>query len=74
MSLFQYFVLLQKDQWVFTANGQHWGPYRSEDEAVGEAIRCARQSGEHAQVLVECANGQFRTEWTAGQDLGEPNG
>jgi Uncharacterized protein conserved in bacteria (DUF2188) len=73
----QYFVVLHEGKWKITFEGQRYGPYRTQEEAIDIAREWARQSaaqGHPSQVLVQGRDGQFRVEWTYGDDPYPPRG
>jgi hypothetical protein len=77
MSRAQYFVVLHEDEWKVKLDGQHYGPYSTQEDAIRAAVDAAHKAGERgydAQVLVQGRNHQFRTEWTYGHDPYPPPG
>jgi hypothetical protein len=77
MARSQYFVVLHEGQWKIKYEGQHYGPYSSQKEAIRHAVDAAHKlggRGQDAQVLVQGQNNQFRTEWTYGNDPYPPRG
>jgi hypothetical protein len=71
MARAQYFVVLHNNEWKVNHDGNHYGPYKSQREAIGAAVDAAHKSGldgHNAQVLIQAANNQFRAEWTYGDD------
>lgn len=77
MARAQYFVVLHESEWKVKFDGKHYGPYRTQADAIRAAVDAAhsigRQGGD-AQVLVQGQNNQFRTEWTYGNDPYPPRG
>ena len=72
-----YYVVLHEGQWKIKYGDQHYGPYSNQNEAIKIATETAHKSGikgYDAQVLVQGANNQFRTEWTYGHDPYPPKG
>ncbi|HEU4357295.1 MAG TPA: DUF2188 domain-containing protein [Xanthobacteraceae bacterium] len=58
-------------------DGKHYGPYRTQADAIRAALDTAHKAGKNghgAQVLVQGQNNQFRTEWTYGNDPYPPPG
>ena len=59
-------------------NNQEAGPYTTQTGAARAAIDAAHAEGKKnpdgAQVLVQRPNGEFRTEWTYGNDPYPPPG
>lgn len=77
MARTQYFVVNHQGQWKISLNGAHHGPYATQGAAIKAAIDAAHDTGRKggdAQVLVQGANNQFRTEWTYGDDPYPPPG
>ncbi|MFN3463348.1 MAG: DUF2188 domain-containing protein [Terricaulis sp.] len=77
MARTQYFVVNHEGQWKISLNGKHHGPYATQRVAIRAAVDAAHETGRKggdAQVLVQGANNQFRTEWTYGNDPYPPPG
>jgi hypothetical protein len=77
MARTQYFVVLHQGEWKISLNGQHYGPYRTQADAIRAAVDAAHSTGSKggdAQVLIQGQNNQFRTEWTYGNDPYSPRG
>lgn len=77
MARIQYVVVHHNGAWKISFNGQHHGPYDNQKAAITVAVNAANESGRQghdAQVLVQGANNQFRTEWTYGHDPYPPKG
>ncbi len=71
----QYMVVLRQGDWSISFNGQQYGPYKSQKEAIRAAITAAQGSGTkgaEAEVLLQGTNNKFTTEWTYGRDLYPP--
>jgi hypothetical protein len=67
----RYLVARQEDGWVIKFNGEEYGPYKSEREALLFAIDAAHKLGEQggeAQVLLADESGDVQPAWTYGQD------
>ena len=67
-----YWVLRQEDVWFISFNGDEYGPYKSEREAMLFAVDAANklgEQGEETQVLVMDENGDAQPAWTFGQDF-----
>ena len=67
----RYLVVRQDDAWHIKFDGEEYGPYASEREAMLFAIDAAHtlgQQGEPTQVLRVDENGDAQPEWTFGQD------
>lgn len=77
MARAQYYVVLHQGEWKINLDGTHYGPYKTQKEAIRAAVDAAQGSGKtglDAQVLVQGQNNQFRTEWTYGNDPYPPPG
>lgn len=77
MARTQYFVTLHEGEWKVRLNGKHYGPYQTQKLAIRAAVDAAHKegaAGRDAQVLIQGANNQFRTEWTYGHDPYPPAG
>lgn len=76
MARAQYYVLSDGGTWKIRHNGKDY-PYRTQSEAIKEAVETANRAGREghdAQVLVQGQSGQWRTEWTYGNDPYPPRG
>jgi len=61
--------------WFIKFDGEEYGPYQTEREAMLFAIDAAHklgESGEEAQVLLMDENGNALATWTHGQDRYPP--
>jgi hypothetical protein len=74
MARAQYFVVLHDSQWKISFQGQHYGPYRTQREAIRVAVDAAYKAKGDAQVLVQGQDNKFRTEWSYGNDPYPPPG
>jgi hypothetical protein len=77
MARAQYIVVLHQGSWKISHNGNHYGPYNTQREAIKSAVEAAHQAGRQghdAQVLVQGTDNKFRTEWTYGNDPYPPPG
>lgn len=74
MSRVRYYVVRHDGQWKISFNGEHYGPYQSQRAAIRTAVDAAHKATGDAQVLVQGADNQFRTEWTYGRDPYPPPG
>jgi hypothetical protein len=66
-----YYVVRQQDIWFIHFDGEEYGPYTSEREALLFAIDAANKLGEQGsatQVLVMDENGDRQPCWTFGHD------
>jgi hypothetical protein len=71
----RYLVMRQEDVWFITFNGEDFGPYRSEREAMLFATDAAHKLGElgqDTQVFRVDENGAAEPVWTYGLDLYPP--
>lgn len=67
----RYLVVRQEDVWFIKFDGDEYGPYQSEREAMLFAIDAANklgEQGENTQVLVLDETGIAQPAWTHGQD------
>jgi hypothetical protein len=67
----RYFVVRQGDVWFIKFDGDEYGPYNTEREALLFAIDAAHKLAEHAeptQVILMDENGEPQPAWTFGQD------
>ena len=71
-----YYVLSAGNQWKIRHNDKDF-PYATQAAAISAAVDAAHSSGKKgfdAQVLIQGADGQWRTEWTYGHDPYPPPG
>ncbi len=71
----RYLVVGQNDMWLIKFEGDEYGPYKSEREALLFAIDAAHklgEQGEDAQVLLIDESGEAQPAWTYGQDAYPP--
>ncbi len=64
-------VVRQEDVWFIKFDGEEYGPYQSEREAMLFAVDAANklgEQGEKTQVLVMGENGRPQPFWTYGHD------
>jgi hypothetical protein len=67
----RYLVVRQEDVWFIKFDGEEFGPYQSEREAMLFAIDAAHKlgkQGDDTQVLQLDENGEARPVWTYGLD------
>lgn len=77
MARLQYVVVLKGGQWKISFQGQDYGPYNTQRDAIRAAVNAAHEAGRRgtdAQVLVQGTDNRFRTEWTYGNDPYPPRG
>jgi hypothetical protein len=71
----RYLVVRQEDVWFIKFDGEDFGPYQSEREAMLFAIDAAQKLGEQGgetQVLRLEEDGEVRPAWTYGLDAYPP--
>ena len=64
-----FYVVHHEGRWRFEVNDEDHGPFCTQTAAIRAAVDAAHSAGEKggaAQVLVQRANTEFRTEWTYG--------
>jgi hypothetical protein len=67
----RYLVQRRQDRWFIAFEGEEFGPYQSEREAMLFAVDAAHQfgeQGEETQVLALDENGDANPVWTYGLD------
>ena len=72
----RYLVVRQEDVWFIKFDGEEFGPYQSEREAMLFAVEAAHklgEQGEDTQVLRLDENGEMNPVWTYGLDAYPPN-
>jgi hypothetical protein len=71
MAHLRYFVLDDQNAWKIDLNGELYGNFRSEQEAVSKAIENAfskSMSGHKAEILIrDKVTGQFKVAWSYGR-------
>lgn len=71
----RYFIVRDQDDWLINYEGEQFGPYKTQNEAMVFAIEAARKLktyGEIAEVCLMGDDGHFRQEWSAGQAADPP--
>ena len=71
----RYLVVRQEDVWFIKFDGEEFGPYNSEREAMLFAVDAAQklgEQGEETQVLRLEEDGEVRPAWTYGLDAYPP--
>ena len=66
----RYLVVRHEDVWLIKFDGEEYGPYKTEREAMLFAIDAAQklgEQGEETQVLLMADNGKALAVWTHGQ-------
>jgi hypothetical protein len=66
-----YWIERQQDVWFIRFDGDDYGPYKSEREALlfaADAAKSLGEQGEDTQVLLVDENGDVQRSWTFGQD------
>ena len=74
MSRAQYYVTLHEGQWKIKYDGKHYGPYKTQKDAIKAAVDAAHKAKGDSQVFVQGADNKFRVEWTYGHDPYPPPG
>ena len=77
MARAQYVVVNKGGQWMIALDGQHYGPYDTQGDAIRAAVDTAHSAGKKgfdSQVLIQGVDNKFRTEWTYGHDPYPPKG
>lgn len=77
MARLRYFIVKHQGEWKIKYDGEHYGPYKTQRDAMQAAINAAHKlgsQGHDSQVLVQNANNEFRAEWTYGHDPYPPRG
>ena len=67
MSRNQYIVVFQDGEWKIEHDGKLSARYRTQEEALLDALNAARRldlQGQHVEVLMQGADFGLRTEWT----------
>jgi hypothetical protein len=67
----RYLVVRQEDIWFIKFDGEEYGPYKTEQEAMLFAIDAANklgEQGEKTQVLQMDENGEVQLVWRYGRD------
>ena len=67
----RYLVVQQEDNWFIKFDGEEYGPYKTEREAMLFAIDAAHklgEQGEETQVLQMDENAEARPVWAYGHD------
>jgi hypothetical protein len=73
----RYLVVRHEDVWLIKFDGEEYGPYKTEREAMLFAIEAAHKlgaQGEDTQVLRLDENAEARPVWTHGEDAYPPRG
>jgi hypothetical protein len=73
----KYYVVLHDGEWKIKYGGKHYGPYRTQNDAINAARDAALKvydKGGTSQVLIQGKDNKFRTEWTYGDDPYPPSG
>jgi hypothetical protein len=66
-----YCIVRQEDDWFIKFQGDQYGPYQTEREAIlfaADAANKLGEQGEETQVLTLDENGDERAVWTYGQN------
>lgn len=76
MSRAQYFILSDQGRWKIRYEGKDY-LYSTQRDAMKAAVDAAHNAGRKgydAQVLIQGQDGQWRAEWTYGNDPYPPRG
>lgn len=73
MARTSYYVTNYQGQWHVKVGDNRYGPYRTQADAIAQA-RAWATANQPSQILVQGADGRFRTEWTYGNDPFPPRG
>jgi Uncharacterized protein conserved in bacteria (DUF2188) len=68
----QYFIIVENNEWKISFNGEHYGPYPNQQQAIEAAIDAAYAMGEigiNAQVLIQDADHKFQSKWLYEKDF-----
>ncbi|MEA2936739.1 MAG: hypothetical protein QOC56_243 [Alphaproteobacteria bacterium] len=74
--LTRYLVVRQEDVWFIKFDGEEYGPYKSEREAMLFAIDAAHklgEQGEETEVLLMDENCEPQSQWVHGHDAYPPS-
>ncbi len=75
MALATYAVVRAGNSWTIKYDKQNYGTYKTQQEAVNNAIKTAHRIGEQgheAQVLVQGIDNRLRVEWVYGKSPDPP--
>jgi Uncharacterized protein conserved in bacteria (DUF2188) len=67
----RYYVVIHEGEWRIRFNGRHYGPYRTQAEAIQIAAQAACDGfsdGDDVLVMTRAEGNRFRTVWTYGKD------
>ena len=71
----RYFIVHDQDDWLIKYDGEEYGPYKTQTEAMVFAIEAAKKLGaygENAEVCLMGEGGHFSPQWVAGRDAHSP--
>jgi hypothetical protein len=66
-----YFVAYKDGRWEYSHHEQHFGPFSSKAQAMGQAVAAACETGRtcgRARVMASDGDGHIYTVWTYGID------
>jgi hypothetical protein len=72
----RYFVVRDHEDWLIRFQGEEFGPYHSQQEAILFAVDAAQKLGERGEVAEVCLmgeNGHFLPQWRYGRDSYPPS-
>jgi len=75
MALATYAVVRSGNSWTIKYDKQNYGTYKSQQDAVNQAIKTAHRIGEQgheAKVLVQGIDNRLRVEWVYGKSPDPP--
>lgn len=67
----RYFIVHDRDDWLIKYEGEEYGPYKTQQEAMVFAVEAAQKLeayGENAEVCLMGDDGHFRQEWVGSRD------
>jgi hypothetical protein len=71
----RYFIVRDRDVWLIKYDGEEYGPYKSQNEALIFAIDAAQKLGAYGEIAEVCLmgeNGHFRPEWVSRRNSDQP--
>lgn len=67
----RYFIVRDRGTWLIKYEGEEYGPYKNQDEAMLFAIDAAQKLGAYGEIAEVCLmgdEGHFRPKWIAGRN------
>ena len=71
----RYFIVHDQDDWLIKYDGEEYGPYKTQDEAMLFAIEAAKKLGAYGEIAEVCLMGEgghFAPQWIASRDAPSP--